>query len=119
MTTIMIVDDNPVNLKLMSEILSAKFDVIKCMHATEVLDALERRAHPDLILMDIALPGMDGLALTRLLKGKELTKNIRILAVTAFAMESDRVKAAEAGCDGFITKPINTRNFIAEISSYL
>jgi CheY-like chemotaxis protein len=119
MTTIMIVDDNPVNLKLMSEILSSKFEVIKCVHAAEVLGYLEVNAAPSIILMDVALPGMDGLALTKLLKADERWKHIGIIAVTAFAMDSDKIKAKDAGCDGFITKPIDTRNFVNQISSHL
>lgn len=119
MTTIMIVDDNPVNMKLMSEILSSRFEVIKCVHAAEVLDYLERDKPPSIILMDVGLPGMDGLALTKLLKADERWKGIRIIAVTAFAMDSDKIKAKGAGCDGFITKPIDTRNFINQISSHL
>jgi CheY-like chemotaxis protein len=74
---------------------------------------------PDLILMDIALPGMDGLTLTRLLKADERTRHIRVVALTAFAMKGDEQKALDAGCDGYITKPIDTRALPGEVAGIL
>jgi len=70
-------------------------------------------------LMDIALPGMDGLALTRKLKAEERTSHIRVVALTAYAMIGDEPKALEAGCAGYITKPIDTRTFPAQVAAYL
>jgi CheY-like chemotaxis protein len=74
---------------------------------------------PELILMDIALPGMDGLTLTRKLKSDERTRHIRIIALTAFAMKGDDQKALDAGCDGYITKPIDTRKFPAQVMKFM
>lgn len=115
---ILIVDDNPTNLKLVSEVLECEGYVVEGAEDAERAQEVLRRSVPDLILMDIALPGMDGLTLTRKLKADERTRHIRILALTAFAMKGDEQKAREAGCDGYITKPIDTRKLpvlVAEI----
>ena len=118
-TRIFIVDDNPTNLKLASDVLvSEGFAVESARDAEEALRLLEREL-PDLILMDIALPGMDGLTLTRLLKAESRFKNVPIVALTASAMRGDEEKALEAGCMGYITKPINTRTFAQQIREFL
>lgn len=106
---ILVVDDNPINLKLASDVL--EFDGYEVMRADAAESAQEiiKATPPDLIFMDIALPGMDGLTLTRLLKADEKTRHITIVALTAFAMKGDEGKARAAGCDGYITKPIDTR----------
>jgi CheY-like chemotaxis protein len=109
MSKILVVDDNPTNLKLVSDVLeSSGYEVLKAEDAEAALLVIER-TQPRLILMDIALPGMDGLTLTRKLKSDPTTRDIRIIALTAFAMKGDDAKAREAGCDGYITKPIDTR----------
>lgn len=106
---ILVVDDNPVNLKLASHVLEfAGYEVIQAVDAEKALEII-KLSPPELILMDIGLPGMDGLALTRILKAAEPTKHILIAALTAFAMKGDEQKAMEAGCDAYISKPINTR----------
>jgi two-component system cell cycle response regulator len=106
---ILVVDDNATNLKLVSELLAFEgYDVLNAMDA-EAAQVVLATALPNLILMDIALPGMDGLSLTRLLKADPRTCHIRIVALTAFAMKGDEQKAIDAGCDGYITKPIDTR----------
>lgn len=116
---VMVIDDNPINLKLICDLLSLEgYEVQKCFNADEALVLLQMRL-PEIILMDVALPGMDGLTLTRKLKAEHRTKDITIIAVTAFAMKGDEEKVIAAGCDGFITKPINTRTFITQISTYL
>lgn len=116
---ILIVDDNPLNLKLMSELLMYEgLDTLQACQAEEAMRLIEREK-PQLILMDIALPGMDGISLTKILKTKPETRDITIVAVSAFAMNSDKERAAEAGCDGFITKPIDTRNFIQTLQKFL
>lgn len=108
-TCILIVDDNTINLKLASHILEAEgYAVIKAVDA-ELAQEILKHTVPDLILMDIALPGMDGLTLTRKLKDDKRLKHIPVIALTAFAMKGDEQKASEAGCDGYITKPIDTR----------
>jgi len=117
--TILVVDDNPTNLKLVSDVLHFDgYQVLRAVDAEVALDIV-RCTPPNLILMDIGLPGMDGLALTRLLKSSSVTRNIVIVALTAFAMKGDEALAFEAGCDGYITKPINTRTLSDLIASFL
>jgi len=116
---ILVVDDNPTNLKLVSDVLkSAGYEVFKANTAENAVLVIEQ-SMPDLILMDIALPGMDGLTLTRKLKAEASTKQIPIIALTAFAMKGDDQKAREAGCDGYITKPIDTRALPEQVGAYL
>jgi len=116
---ILIVDDNPTNLKLVSDVLA--FDGYRILKASDAEEAQEmiKDSPPDLILMDIALPGMDGLTLTRLLKGDPETRHIIVVALTAFAMKGDDEKAQAAGCDGYITKPIDTRKLSGLVAGYL
>jgi two-component system, cell cycle response regulator DivK len=119
MTTIMIVEDNPVNLKLAKDLLELDgFEVWPCTDAETALERL-KAVRPDLILMDVALPGIDGLELTRMLKADLKTEDIRIIALTAFAMKSDKERVMEAGCDGYITKPFDTRKFTQQILDFM
>lgn len=105
--TILIVDDSPVNLKLAKLILSIEgYDVHTAVDANDALQILTR-LKPELILMDLQLPGMDGLELTRAIKADSQHKNVIIIAVTAYAMKGDDKKAYASGCDDYITKPIN------------
>ena len=117
--SILVVDDNPTNLKLVSDVL--EFDGYRILKATDAEEAQEiiRSSPPDLILMDIALPGMDGLTLTRQLKADVQTRHIIVVALTAFAMKGDDEKARAAGCDGYITKPIDTRKLSASVADHL
>jgi two-component system cell cycle response regulator len=116
---ILIVEDNPTNLKLVSDVLEFEgYDILKAVDAEEAQVVLAATL-PDLILMDIALPGMDGLTLTRKLKAGERTRGIRIVALTAFAMKGDDQKAFDAGCDGYITKPIDTRTLPEQVAGLL
>jgi CheY-like chemotaxis protein len=116
---ILVVDDNPTNLKLITEVLECDgFDVRAAVDAEEA-QAFIAETVPDLILMDIALPGMDGLTLTRKLKADARTRGIIVVALTAFAMKGDEQKARNAGCDGYITKPINTRTISSLVASYV
>jgi CheY-like chemotaxis protein len=109
MAQILVVDDNVVNLKLAAAVLMSSGHAV--LRAADADEAQQLLAHivPDLILMDIALPGMDGLTLTRRLKADPRLARVPVLALTAFAMKGDDAKAREAGCDGYITKPIDTR----------
>jgi len=116
---ILIVDDNPVNLKLASRVLEAEGFAIDLATDAEQAQELLRHRVPDLILMDIALPGMDGLTLTRRLKADERLKHVPVVAMTAFAMRGDDRKALDAGCDGYITKPIDTRLFPRQVADAL
>jgi len=116
---ILIVDDNPTNLKLASDLLELEgMDVKRAVDAESALE-IARNIHPDLILMDVALPGMDGLTLTGILKRASETKDIVIVALTSFAMKGDQDKVMAAGCDGYITKPIDTRKFKEQVIQYL
>jgi CheY-like chemotaxis protein len=116
---VLVVDDNPTNLKLACDILqTAGYEVMRAVNADEAL-AIVRIARLDVILMDIELPGMDGLSLTRMLKADEATRSIPIIALTAFAMKGDEARALQAGCNGYITKPIDTRKFPVQIAGML
>lgn len=117
--SILIVDDNPVNLKLAQVLLEGEgYQVQTSEDAEEALKLLES-FHPRLILMDIQLPGMDGLELTRRLKASADTQDIAILALTAYVMKGDEEKTFAAGCDGYISKPINTRTFVQAVAGHL
>lgn len=116
---ILIVDDNATNLKLATEVLALEGHAIsQAADANEAL-VLLRTLQPDLVLMDIALPGMDGLELTRQLKATDAFAGVPIVALSAFAMKGDQEKAFAAGCDGYITKPINTRTFAAQVAAFM
>ena len=116
---ILIVEDNPRNLKLFRDILQVKgYETLEVMEGSKVVD-LAKHNRPDLILMDIHLPGMDGLSVTKILKSDLQTKNIPIVALTAYAMRDDEQKILEAGCDGYIAKPIDTRKFPEAVAGYL
>jgi len=106
---ILIVDDNPTNLKLVAYLMRAKgYDVSTAIDADAAIADIRAR-RPALILMDVQLPGIDGLELTRRLKADPATRDIIIVAVTAYAMKGDQDKAVAAGCDDYVTKPIDTR----------
>ncbi|HEY4304446.1 MAG TPA: response regulator [Gemmatimonadaceae bacterium] len=119
MPTILIVEDNETNMQLSSFLLeTANYAVLKARTA-EVGVVLARAQHPDLILMDIQLPGMDGLQATALLKADEATRSIPVLALTALAMKGDEERIRAAGCDGYIAKPLDYKSFLAEVKSRL
>jgi CheY-like chemotaxis protein len=113
---ILVVDDNPINLKLASEVLLAGGYTVDVATDAEHAQRVLATSHPDLILMDIALPGMDGLTLTRIIKADPRLRRVPVVALTAYAMRGDDLKAAEAGCEGYITKPIDTRTLVAQVS---
>ena len=116
---ILIVDDNPVNLKLARNVLEIEgYTVDGAVDAEDALVYLGTHS-PDLILMDIALPGMDGLARTRKLKADPRWRAIPVIALTAFAMLTDERQARDAGCDGYITKPIDTRQLPLTVGAHL
>jgi len=116
---IMIVDDNVTNLKLAGDLLEMEgFEVRRCIDAETAIKELDH-FQPALILMDLALPGMDGVQLTKKLKSAEKTKDIKIVALTASAMKGDKEKILAAGFDGYIAKPIDTRKFKEQVTGYL
>lgn len=107
------------NLELVSDLLEAHgYRVLQAQNGPDAL-LLAEQEQPDLILMDIQLPGMDGLEVTRHLKNSDQTREIDVVALTAHAMRGDEERAREAGCSGYIAKPIDTRNFVTTISGYL
>jgi two-component system cell cycle response regulator DivK len=116
---ILIVEDNPQNMKLAAFLLEGAGHEV--LQATDARTGIElARAHrPELILMDIQLPGMDGLTATRLLKENGLSLNSKVYALTAFAMKGDEEKMRTAGCDGYIAKPIRYREFLETIETAL
>jgi CheY-like chemotaxis protein len=116
---ILIVDDNATNLKLVRVVLQNEGYTVRT--AADAEDALRMLSGytPRLILTDLQLPGIDGLELTRRLKADVATKNIPILALTAYAMKGDEEKARAAGCDGYITKPIGIESLPKVIAGYL
>ena len=116
---ILIVDDNPFNTKLLAFLLTTKGYVVRTAANADETLAVLREFEPRLILMDIQLPGMDGLTLTKQLKADPRTSGIAIIAATAYAMKGDEERVRAAGCDGYITKPIDTRRLPEEIERYL
>ena len=116
---ILIVEDNEANQMLASAVLQREgFRVELAGSADDALRTLASSL-PDLILMDVQLPGLDGLSLTRRLKGDEKTAGIPVVALTALAMLGDKERTLDAGCAGYISKPINTRTFATEVRKFL
>lgn len=116
---ILIVEDNEINMKLIKAILKTKgYILVEAKDGEEALQAVVRE-RPDLILMDIQIPKIDGLEATRRIRKMEELGNTLIIALTAHAMEGDREKILDAGCDGYIAKPIDTRTFPLEVEAIL
>ncbi len=116
---ILIVDDNPTNLKLVAYLMKANGYAVTTAADADAALAEIRVKRPALILMDVQLPGIDGLELTRQLKADPDTRGIIIVAVTAYAMKGDVEKAVAAGCDDYVTKPIDTRALPGTIAKHL
>ncbi len=116
---ILIVDDNPMNLKLEKRLLEVEgYQVLTARNADETLRLLER-FQPKLILMDFQLPGMDGLELTKKVRENPGSKNAVILMVTSYDQQGDEARAKAAGCDGYLTKPLDTKVLPSVIAEYL
>ena len=119
MATVLVVEDNPANMTLATFLLkSAGYAVLSATDAEAGL-ALARSEQPDLVLMDIQLPGMDGLEACAILKKDEGTRDIPVIALTALAMKGDEERIRAAGCDGYIAKPLAYREFLATIAARL
>jgi two-component system cell cycle response regulator DivK len=117
--TILIVEDNELNMKLFNDLLQAHgYTTLQTKDGREALN-LARDHRPDLILMDIQLPEISGLEITRMLKADESLKGIPVIAVTAFAMKGDEEKIREGGCEGYIAKPISVANFLQTVAKFL
>jgi len=116
---VLVVEDNDMNMQLVEYLLEeGGYEILKATSGEEALQVTSETI-PDLILMDIHLPGMDGLTVVREMKGSERTSGVPILALTAHAMRGDRDRFLEAGCDGYISKPIDVKTFISSIEKYL
>jgi CheY-like chemotaxis protein len=118
MDRILIIEDDPKNLTLFRDLLQ-RFGYT----TTEATDGREgiklaRADKPDLILMDIQLPVMDGIEATKILKSDPQTKNIPILALTSYAMKGDREKILQAGCDDYLAKPVDVQEFLAKVAQF-
>ena len=117
--TVLIVEDNQNNAELLEDILSVRgYNVNIVTRGEEALESVEKMK-PELILMDIQLPGIDGYEITRRLKNDPFTKDIIIIAVTAYALKGDEMKALRAGCDDYMSKPINTRELPEMVERYI
>lgn len=115
---ILVVEDNPMNLELMTDLL--EFEGLQVVTAKTGEEGVAQAAEhlPDLILMDVSLPGMDGLEATRAIRAQAATAHIPVVAVTAHAGEADRDHVAAAGCAGYLTKPIDVATFVGDVTKY-
>lgn len=117
--TVMIVEDNELNMKLFHDLLEANgYRTIQTRNGTEAL-SLAREHHPDLILMDIQLPEVSGLDVTRWIKEDETIRHIPVIAVTAFAMKGDEERIRAGGCEAYLSKPISVMKFIETVRHFL
>jgi two-component system cell cycle response regulator DivK len=117
--TILIVEDNQANMMFLNDLLEAKgYQTLQSANGDDALE-LTRRHSPDLILMDIQLPGLSGLDVTKILKADDAFKHIPIIAVTAFAMKGDEERIRKAGCDDFVSKPVSMSALLDAIASFI
>ncbi len=119
MATILVIEDNVANMKLAVMLLESAGHAVVTARDAETGLALAREAQPNLILMDVQLPGMDGLEATQLLKGADATRAIPVIALTALAMKGDEERIRAAGCDGYIAKPLAYKEFLATVAARL
>src|SRR5690349_8472895 len=119
MATILVVEDNATNLRLSTFLLESAGHTVVAAASAELGLAIALECGPDLILMDIQLPGMDGLQATALLKGNVATRGIPVIALTALAMKGDEERIRAAGCDGYIAKPLSYKDFLKTIAAQL
>jgi two-component system cell cycle response regulator DivK len=119
MSTILVVEDNAANMRLSTFLLESAGHTVVAATSAEAGLTLALECRPDLILMDIQLPGMDGLQATALLKGNAATRGIPVIALTALAMKGDEERIRAAGCDGYIAKPLAYKEFLAVIREHL
>ena len=116
---ILIVEDNPVNMELLTDLLALRNYECLCAEDGACAIELAKNEKPDLILLDIQLPGMDGLAVASELRSNEETRNIKIIAVTAYAMKGEQDNFLEKGLDGYISKPIDNKVFLDTVEQFL
>ncbi len=116
---VLLIEDNPLNMELAVDLLEiGGYEVLTATTAEEGIE-LAQKETPDLILMDISLPGIDGLEATRILKKDNKVKDVPIVAMSAHAMTGDKGKAMEAGCVGYITKPIDTKSLVEKVQEFM
>ena len=118
-STVLIIEDNPLNVELASDLLEAGGFCIRATNTAEEGLRIAREWLPDLVLMDISLPGMDGLTAAKALRADPVTAHLTIAGLTAHAMKGDEGIALGAGFDAYLTKPIDTRTFVAAISELI
>ena len=117
--TVMIVEDNELNMKLFNDLLRANgYSTMPMRNGYEALDALKEH-RPDLIIMDIQLPEISGLEVTKRIKQDESLRGIPVIAVTAFAMKGDEERIRQGGCEGYLSKPISVSSFIQTVRSFV
>jgi two-component system, cell cycle response regulator DivK len=117
--TVLIVEDNELNMKLFHDLLEAHgYDIVQTRNGLEAID-LARKHRPDLILMDIQLPEVSGLDVTRWIKDDDDLRSIPVIAVTAFAMKGDEERIRQGGCEAYLSKPISVAKFIETVKAYL
>jgi CheY-like chemotaxis protein len=116
---ILIIEDNLLNLELATDLLEANGFVVSSAQTAEEGLRMARELLPDLVLMDFSLPGMDGLSATKNLKTDPATRHLTVVGLTAHAMKGDEELALNAGCNGYLTKPIDTRTFIAAVTEFI
>ena len=119
MSTVLIIEDNAANMRLATFLLESEGHSVIGAADAEAGVAMARDEQPDLVLMDIQLPGMDGLEAIALLKGDATTRAIPVIALTALAMKGDEERIRAAGCDGYIAKPLAYRNFLMVVNAHL
>ena len=120
--TVLVVEDNDMNMQLVEYLLEeGGYAIVKATSGEEALSITRdaKKPAPDLILMDIHLPGMDGLSVVRQMKTDTRTERVPILALTAHAMRGDKDRFLDAGCDGYISKPIDVKTFLTSIEQYI
>jgi CheY-like chemotaxis protein len=117
--TVLVVEDNPLNSGLVTDLLEAHGIAVRCAESAEAGIQLAREIMPDLVLMDINLPGMDGLGATKILKSDPATRHLKVVGLTAHAMSGDPESALDGGFDGYLTKPFDTRTFVARVKAFI
>lgn len=118
MVKVLVVEDNPLNMELILEILQSRDFVVDTVDDGEKAITITDKSPYDLILMDIALPGIDGVEATRIIKSKLNYKNVPVVALTAFAMAGDREKLLNEGFNDYISKPLDIQDFIKKMDKY-
>jgi two-component system cell cycle response regulator DivK len=117
--TVMIVEDNDLNMKLFNDLLRANgYETLPMRNGHEALETL-KEAKPDLIIMDIQLPEISGLEVTRIIKQDDRLRDIPVIAVTAFAMKGDEERIRQGGCEGYLSKPISVSTFVETVKTYV